>query len=43
VGAINAGALGAALSASVRALMGEGSEAGLANAPLIAARLAEIA
>jgi hypothetical protein len=43
VGAINAGALGAALSASVRALMGEGSEAGLANAPLIAARLAEMA
>jgi hypothetical protein len=42
VGAIEDGALRAALAASVRALMYEGSEARLADAPAVARRLAEL-
>lgn len=42
VGAIEPTALRAALAASIRALMGEGAEAGLADAALIAERLAEV-
>ena len=42
VGALDGGALRAALAASVRALMSEGAAAGLRDAAAIAARLAEL-
>jgi hypothetical protein len=43
VGAVERGALQAALVASVRSLMGEGAEARLPHAPVVAERLAELA
>jgi hypothetical protein len=42
VGAVEPGALRAALAASVHALMREGSEARLPNAQVVAERLAEL-